>query len=101
MNYTSRLFDLRQTEEFSLWIAQLRDRRAKVRILGRIARFQAGLLGDAKYFDGIGEMRVDTGPGYRLYFFRRGETIIILLCWGDKSSQSRDMARAKAMAQEV
>jgi putative addiction module killer protein len=58
-------------------------------------------LGDAKFFDGIGELRIDHGPGYRLYFVRRHESIVILLCGGDKSSQKRDIKRARQMAEEV
>jgi putative addiction module killer protein len=58
-------------------------------------------LGDAKFFDGIGELRLDFGPGYRLYFVKRGEVLIILLCGGNKSSQGRDIAKATAMAKEV
>ena len=58
-------------------------------------------MGDVKYFDGIGELRIDDGPGYRVYFVQRGQTIIVLLCGGNKSTQSRDITRAKSMAQEV
>ena len=58
-------------------------------------------MGDVKYFDGIGELRIDYGPGYRVYFTKRGQTIIILLSGGDKSSQKRDIKRAVIMAQEV
>jgi putative addiction module killer protein len=79
----------------------LADRRAVRRIAQRIARVQAGLLGDAKFFDGIGELRIDYGPGYRVYFVRRGTLVIILLCGGDKSSQNRDIKKAIAMAKEV
>lgn len=67
----------------------------------RIARLKTGLFGDAKFFDGVGELRIDYGPGYRAYFVRRGEDLTILLCGGDKRSQRRDIARAIAMAQEV
>lgn len=67
----------------------------------RIARVELGLIGDVKYFNGIGEMRIDYGPGYRLYFVRRGETIIVLLCGGDKGSQKRDVTRALEMAKEL
>jgi putative addiction module killer protein len=59
-----------------------------------------GLLGDAKYFDGIGELRIDYGPGYRVYFVKRGNAIVILLCGGDKSSQQHDIAKAKELAKE-
>lgn len=83
------------------WLDGLRDRTARARIATRITRVQAGLLGDYKSFDGIGELRIDYGPGYRLYFVQRGPVIIILLCGGDKSSQKRDIKRAKTIAQEV
>jgi putative addiction module killer protein len=95
------MLELRQTEEFRLWLGRLRDERAAARIAQRLARVQSGLFGDVKYFDGIGELRVDHGPGYRIYFVRRGQTIIVLLCGGDKSSQARDIGRARALAQEV
>lgn len=94
-------YEVRQTSEFQSWLADLRDRRAVEKIAIRIVRIEAGLLGDAKYFDGIGEFRVDHGPGYRLYFCRRGATVIILLCGGDKSSQKRDIKKAVAMAKEA
>ena len=58
-------------------------------------------MGDVKYFDGLGELRIDYGPGYRVYFVQRGRIVIFLLCGGDKSTQSRDITRAKSMAQEV
>lgn len=95
------MFEFRRTEVFDHWFKTLRDRQAAGRIFVRLARVQAGLMGDVKYFDGLGELRIDYGPGYRIYFVRRGHTIIILLCGGDKSSQSRDILRAKALAQEV
>jgi putative addiction module killer protein len=59
------------------------------------------LIGDAKHFDGIGELRIDYGPGYRIYFVQRGRAIVILLCGGDKSSQKRDIAKAKKLAKEI
>ncbi len=62
---------------------------------------QSGLLGDVKFFKGIGEMRIDFGPGYRIYFVKRGDVLVILLCGGDKSSQTRDIERALTMAKEV
>lgn len=71
------------------------------RIAQRIVRVEAGLLGDAKFFDGIGELRIDYGPGYRVYFVRRGPVLIILLCGGDKSSQKRDIRKAIELAKEV
>jgi putative addiction module killer protein len=66
------MFELRQTAAFNDWAARLRDRHAKRRIAQRLLRVRSGHLGDVKYFDGIGEMRIDYGPGYRIYFVRRG-----------------------------
>ena len=95
------MFELRRTEVFHRWITTLPDQRAAERISARLYRVSNGLLGDVKYFDGIAELRIDYGPGYRIYFTQRGQTIIVLLCGGDKSTQSRDITRAKALAQEV
>jgi putative addiction module killer protein len=94
------LIEVRLTEAFRVWLRRLRDRRAIDRINARLVRVSYGLLGDAKSIDGIGELRVDHGPGYRVYFVRRGETVVIL-CGGDKSPQERDIKRAKRMAEEV
>lgn len=101
MNYSLQVIAVRQTAEFEAWLKSLADIRAAKRIAQRIVRIQAGLLGDVKFFEGIGELRIDHGPGYRLYFARRGATVIILLCGGDKSSQKRDIRKAIAMAKEV
>lgn len=96
------MIEVRQTEEFAHWLASLRDELAAKRIKQRIARVQIGLFGDTKSVgDGLIELRVDHGPGYRVYFVRRGDVLVILLCGGDKSSQSRDIARAKTMAEEL
>ena len=95
------MIEVRKTKEFQDWLTNLRDQRAIARITIRIARVEAGLMGDVKYFDGIGELRVDYGPGYRMYFAKRGQTIIILLCGGDKRSQKRDIKNAVKMAKEV
>lgn len=95
------MLEVRQTLEFEAWLKGLKDIRAAKRIAQRIVRLQAGLLGDAKFFDGIGELRVDHGPGYRVYFVQRGRMLIILLCGGDKSSQKRDIKKALEVAKEV
>jgi putative addiction module killer protein len=95
------MFSVTQTEEFRDWLLSLKDRTAARKIAQRIVRLQSGLMGDAKFFDGIGELRVDYGPGYRVYFVRSGATLIILLCGGNKSTQQRDITRAKAMAKEI
>ncbi len=71
------------------------------KIAVRVTRIQAGLMGDVKYFEGLGEVRIDYGPGYRLYFVKRGNTVVILLCGGDKDSQRRDIELAKNLAKEV
>ena len=96
------MIETRQTETFRAWFAGLRDRRAVQAIAGRIARAQRGVLGDVQGVgDGVSEMRIHYGPGYRLYFVGKGETLLILLCGGDKSTQVRDIARAKTLAKEA
>lgn len=75
--------------------------RAAERIAIRVARIQSGLMGDVKFFDGIGELRINYGPGYRLYFVKRSSALVILLCGGDKSSQKRDIRKAIEMAKEI
>jgi len=95
------VFEVRRSTEFRDWLKELKDTRAAARIEIRIARVEAGNLGDAKFFDGIGELRIDYGPGYRVYFVQRGQVMIILLCGGDKSSQKADIKKAIAMAKEI
>ena len=92
--------EIRQTETYARWFAALRDRQAKARIIVRIRRLSLGNAGDVKPVgDGISELRIDYGPGYRLYFARRGEALVLLLTGGDKSGQRADIARAKALAE--
>lgn len=95
------MIEIRQHPDFAVWLRKLRDRQAQTRIAIRLVRMQSGLLGDVKYFGGIGEVRIDYGPGYRLYFVKRGEAIIILLCGGDKATQERDIRRAMELAKDV
>jgi putative addiction module killer protein len=95
------MIEVRRTAAFSEWLKALRDNVGKARIVTRIERMQAGNFGDAKFFDGIGEMRVNVGPGYRVYFAKRGDVLVILLCGGDKSSQARDIRTAIEMAKEI
>src|SRR5690606_41035779 len=96
------MYLIRQSETFVRWLTKLHDARAKARIVARLRMAGAGHLGDVKSVgDGVSEMRIDTGPGYRLYFTRRGELMIVLLVGGDKSSQTRDIQRAKALAKEI
>jgi putative addiction module killer protein len=96
------MIEIRQTAVFTKWIKGLADRRAKLTIAKRIDRLAYDHLGDAKPVgDGITELRVYIGPGYRVYFTRKGDTIIVLLCGGDKASQARDIVRAKALMDEL
>lgn len=101
MKYSSQIIVVQQTTLFRDWLRSLSDRMAAERIIQRIARLELGNFGDAKFFDGIGELRIDHGPGYRVYFVRRGQTVVILLCGGDKKTQRKDIGRAKAMAKEI
>ena len=96
------MYILRQTVEFQNWLDELKDQRAQVRIAARLRLAEAGNLGDWKTVGGeVAEMRVDCGPGYRLYFTRRGTLLIIMLAGGDKASQKRDIKRAQRMVAEL
>ena len=102
MIYSRSLVEVRQTAEFEAWFAALRDTKARGRIAQRIARVELGNFGDAEPVgDGVTELRIHYGPGYRLYAKRRGPTVTILLCGGDKSTQAQDIRRAKALAKEI
>jgi putative addiction module killer protein len=91
----------KQTETFRKWRLRLRDQRIRALIASRLDRLAFGNAGDVKPVgQGISELRIDRGPGYRVYYVRRGETIIILLCGGDKSSQAKDIKTAKRLAAE-
>jgi putative addiction module killer protein len=93
--------EVRQTEIFATWMAKLRDARARARIASRIDRLTHGNPGDSKSVgEGVSEMRIDYGPGYRVYFARRGTALLLLLCGGDKSTQERDITMAKRLAAE-
>jgi putative addiction module killer protein len=93
------MYEVQQTSVYAVWFQTLRDRTAKGRIAARIERVQLGNFGDTKSVgDGVRELRMDFGPGFRVYFTQRGERIILLLCGGDKSSQQRDIARARQLA---
>lgn len=96
------MFTVRQTLEFQVWLDALKDMRAQVRIAARLRLAEAGNLGDWKPVGGdISEMRVDVGPGYRLYFTRRASILIVMLAGGDKSSQARDIKRAQRILREL
>lgn len=88
-------------EPFTKWLFDLSDRQARARILARLERLEVGNFGDAKFLrDGVHEMRIDWGPGYRVYYGRDGRTVIVLLCGGDKRKQSADIKRAVELWQE-
>ena len=96
------MLEVRRTIEFIDWLTALRDTQARARIAKRIDRIAQGNFGDAKpEGDGVNELRFAFGPGYRVYYTRRGDVIVILLCGGDKDSQSRDIERAKEIAREI
>ena len=96
------MITIHQTEIFDRWLEGLTDQRAVNRIVQRIVRMRSGLFGDVKAVGGgVSEMRIDHGPGYRVYYTQRGQVVVILLCGGDKGSQARDIARAKSLAVEL
>lgn len=91
--------ELIRSTTFDRWLSGLRDGRAVARIAARLDRLASGNPGDAQPVgDGVSELRINYGPGYRVYFIQRGPVLIILLCGGDKSSQDRDIKQAKALA---
>ena len=93
---------IQQTEAYAKWFYGLRDRVARARIDVRIRSLSLGNPGDAKPVgDGVSELRVDHGPGYRIYFIQRGEVVIVLLAGGDKTTQDKDIRNAKALAKDL
>jgi putative addiction module killer protein len=93
------MIEIRQTAIFAKWLRGLRDMQGRARIQMRLDRIERGLFGDVKPVgEGVSELRIDTGPGYRIYFIQRGNVMVILLCGGDKGTQSRDISAAKVMA---
>lgn len=96
------MVEIRKTDLFAKWIDNLRDVQAKARVLVRIERLASGNAGDVKPVgEGISEMRIDYGPGYRVYFTKRGSELIVLLAGGDKGSQSADIKVAIRLAQNL
>ena len=94
--------EIRQTELFATWFRALRDRQARARIQVRIDRLQLGLPGDVKPVgEGVSELRIDYGPGYRVYFTKRGREWILLLAGGDKRTQERDIKKAIQLAHDL
>lgn len=95
------MIEFKQTETYRKWEARLRDKRVKTIIAARLTRLAEGLPGDVEPVgDGVSELRIHYGPGYRVYFQRRGNLLIVLLCGGDKGTQARDIAAAKKLANE-
>lgn len=96
------MYIVRQTQEFVDWLDGLADKRAQVRIAARLRQVETGNLGDWQPVQGeVSELRVHVGPGYRLYFTRRGNVVVVLLTAGDKSTQKRDIRRALKIAAEI
>ena len=96
------MIEIRQTEIFARWLAELHDSRARMRINVRIRRLSLGNPGDVRPVgEGVSEMRVDYGPGYRVYFIRRGDELIVLLAGGDKRTQDRDIDKAIQLARDL
>lgn len=95
------MIEVLQTETFRKWWSRLKDERARGVIFSRLDQLAYGHAGDAEPIgDGISELRIHYGPGYRVYFQRRGKAIIVLLCGGDKKAQARDIKTAKRLAKE-
>ncbi|MCY3823440.1 MAG: type II toxin-antitoxin system RelE/ParE family toxin [Nitrospinae bacterium] len=96
------MIEVRQTDQYARWFEKLRDKRAKARINTRIRRLSLGNPGDVRAVGyGVSELRIDYGPGYRIYFVQRGQSVVILLAGGDKSTQARDILRARNLAREL
>lgn len=94
--------EIRQTEAYAKWFAKLRDRRARAKILARIRRLSLGNPGDvASVGEGVSEMRIHYGPGYRVYFVERGQTVVVVLAGGDKRTQNRDIRNALELARDL
>ncbi|MDH3423335.1 MAG: type II toxin-antitoxin system RelE/ParE family toxin [Gemmatimonadota bacterium] len=96
------MIEIRKTDVFAQWLDDLTDLRARARIQARIERLAGGNPGDVKPAgEGVSELRIDYGPGYRVYFKRRGQKLIILLAGGDKSSQAKDIKKAQRLARNL
>lgn len=102
MDYNESVVEIRQTEVYSQWFNGLRNRQARARINARIRRLSLGNFGDVKPVgEGVSEMRIDYGPGYRVYFVRRGQALVALLAGGDKHTQDQDIRKALELAREL
>jgi putative addiction module killer protein len=102
MGYEDSLICIEETDDYASWIAHLRDRRARRRIQIRIERLRLGNPGDvAAVGEGVSELRIDYGPGYRVYYVQRGCHVVVLLAGGDKSTQQKDIRLALALARRL
>lgn len=102
MRLQSVMLEIRKTQGFAKWLDALRDTHARARVLVRIERLAEGSAGDVKPVgEGVSEMRIDYGPGYRVYFTKRERTVIILLAGGDKRTQDADITRARRLARNL
>ena len=102
LGYNVTMVTIRETKIYSRWFTALRDRKARARIQTRLDRLQLGLLGDVKPVgEGVLELRIDYGPGYRVYFVHRGQELVILLVGGDKSTQEKDIKIALDLARNI
>lgn len=96
------MIEVCQTREFSAWLRRLKDANAAARIIARMRRLEQGNPGDAKSVGkGVLEMRIDYGPGYRVYYVHRGAQIVFLLCGGDKRTQQQDIEQARTLAETL
>ena len=96
------MIDVQQTDEFEEWLDGLADRKVRTVVVKRILQIEGGLLGNTRSLgDKVSEIKIDYGPGYRLYYTKVGLIVIILLCGGDKGSQKRDIKKAKGLAAKV
>ena len=96
------MLEVRKTEVYAKWLDSLRDVRARARILVRVERLAAGNPGDVRPVgEGVSELRIDYGPGYRVYFKRQGRTVVVLLAGGDKRTQDRDVRTALRLARNL
>lgn len=102
MGYNPSMIEIRKSESYARWIDGLRDIRARARILARVERLATGNPGDVKPVgEGVSKMRIDYGPGYRVYYTQRGRELVILLAGGDKSTQARDIKTALRLARNL
>lgn len=100
--HIGQAFALEETLEFAKWLGNLRDRKARAKIVGRVRRAADGNFGDHRSVQGgVFELRIDYGPGYRVYYFQRGKALVILLCGGDKRTQDADIVFAKRLKEEI